>query len=269
MTPTYIAITVLSALAGAGFIVWFCWFSNSALKLTKYEIRSEKAPAEGVKIVHLSDLHAKEFGKDNKRLLAAVASQQPDFIAVTGDIIHLYRQRDEAVAAALVTELCKIAPVYFVSGNHEMRNKNYRRLSKALEKAGATVLENQSVISFGITVVGLGCAHLKNGKIFEITPQTENFKLLLAHEPQFVARYSRAGYDGVLCGHAHGGQWRIPFTGQGVFAPGQGLFPQLTSGKHICGSTQMIISRGLGNSECPLRLFNRPEVVVVEIKRGK
>lgn len=267
MTPIYIVAIVLSVLAAAGFIAWFCWFSNNALKLTEYRIHSEKAPDGNLKIVHLSDLHAKRFGKGNKKLLALVALQRPDFIAFTGDIIHIYREKDEVVAEELIKSLCAIAPVYYVSGNHEMRSKNCRSLLRLLENAGATVLENQSVEDFGITITGLGCANLKNNKIFEITPDTQKFKLLLAHEPQFVMRYFRAGYDAVLCGHAHGGQWRIPFTDQGVYAPGQGLFPQLTSGIHVCGSMQMIISRGLGNSEFPLRLFNRPEVVTIEIKK--
>jgi hypothetical protein len=119
----------------------------------------------------------------------------------------------------------------------------------------------------GATFVGLNCAKLKGNKIFEVTPQNDDYKILLAHEPQFVYTYARADVDLVLCGHAHGGQWRLPFTDVGFYSPGQGLFPKLTSGLKTFGGTSMIISRGLGNSECPLRLFNRPEVVVVEIRR--
>lgn len=266
MTPGYIAITVLSCAAGIALVIFFCWFSNSKFTVTKYSVRSEKAPQKGLKIVHLSDLHAKRFGKNNQKLIAAVAAQHPDFIAFTGDIIHLYRKPDEQVALSLIAGLVRIAPVYYVSGNHEMRYRNYRAFSRQLKEAGAVVLENRTVETDGIVIAGLGCAHLKNSTVFRITPQTDKFKLLLAHEPHLIARYARAGYDLVLCGHAHGGQWRIPFTGQGFYAPGQGLFPQLTSGEHMCGGTRMIISRGLGNSECPLRLFNRPEVVVIQIE---
>jgi hypothetical protein len=91
---------------------------------------------------------------------------------------------------------------------------------------------------------------------------------LLAHKPEFLARYARAGYNLVLSGHAHGGQWRLPFTNIGVYSPGQGLFPKLTSGEHICGSTHMIISRGMGNSEFPLRIFNQPEIVVITLTQN-
>lgn len=267
MTPEYVAIIIISCAVATCFAGWFVWFSNSALTVKKYSVKSHKSPREGVRLVHLSDLHAKQFGKGNKRLIAAVAAQRPDFIAFTGDAIHVYRQRDVRVAVALVQELVKLAPVYFVSGNHEMRNKNYRSFSRELSRAGAVVLENEGAEACGIALVGLGCANLRNNKLFGISTDAGAFRLLLAHEPQFITRYALAGYDLVLCGHAHGGQWRIPFTNQGLFAPGQGLFPQLTSGEHVCGSTRMIISRGLGNSEFPLRLFNRPEVLVIEISR--
>lgn len=267
MTPEYIALTVVCCLVAAGLIVLFCWFSNSKFTVERYQVISANAPENPVKIVHLSDLHGKRFGKDNARLIAAVAAQKPDFIVFTGDIIHLYRKPDEKTAIALVRELCKIAPFYYVSGNHEMRYKNYRDFSARLSVAGAVVLENTCVRTHGLTLAGLGCAQLRNNTIFDITPQDGGFKILLAHEPHHITRYARAGYDLVLCGHAHGGQWRIPFTRQGVYAPGQGFLPELTSGKHICGSTQMIISRGLGNSEFPLRIFNRPEVLVITVSR--
>ncbi len=85
--------------------------------------------------------------------------------------------------------------------------------------------------------------------------------------PQFLDKYKDLGFDFILSGHAHGGQWRIPFTGVGLYAPGQGVFPKLTAGVHARGKTKMIISRGLGNSEFPLRLFNRPEMIVIDFKK--
>ena len=244
----------------------FCWYSNSKLGVTKYDIESPKLTIP-FRIVHLSDLHAKRFGKRNCRLVRAVQKLKPDIIAFTGDIIHLYRKPGEEAALEFVEQLVKIAPFYYVSGNHEMRYKNYREFSKKLSDAGAIVLENEYVMTHGVALVGLGCAHLKNNKIFDITPDFDTYKILLAHEPQFLRRYARAGYDLVLSGHAHGGQWRFLFTDQGVYAPGQGLLPELTSGEHILGDTHMIISRGLGNSEFPLRINNRPEIVVIDLKR--
>jgi hypothetical protein len=267
MIAAYIAITVIFAVAMVAFVWWFIWFSNSKLTLTRYFVKADNAPQGGVRIVHLSDLHAKRFGKNNNRLICAVAAQAPDFICITGDIIHKYRKRDISVAVEAVKALSQVAPVLFVSGNHEMRNKKYSCLRRNLIDAGAIVLDDTSGQFCGVTVVGLNCANLKNNKIFDVTPDTQNFKILLAHEPQFIISYARAGYDLVLSGHAHGGQWRVPFTKKGIYSPGQGLFPKLVSGEHMCGSTRMIISRGLGNSEFPLRLFNQPEIVVITISK--
>ncbi len=266
MSAAEIVIIVFVSLAAAGAIIFFWWFSNSKFSVTEYEVESPKINLP-FRIVHLSDLHAKRFGAKNKRLVAAVKKARPDIIVFTGDIIHLYRKPGEEAAIELVEQLSCVAPFYYVSGNHEMRYKNYREFSVKLADAGAVILENEYVMTHGVALVGLGCANLKNNKIFEITPEFDCFKILLAHEPQYLTRYARAGYDLVLSGHAHGGQWRMPFTGQGVYAPGQGLLPDLTSGEHICGSTLMIISRGLGNSEFPLRIFNRPEVLVIDVKK--
>lgn len=145
-----------------------------------------------------------------------------------------------------------------------MRNKGYRFFRKDLIEAGAEVLDDRTVEICGLTVTGLNGASLKNGKLFKIAPEG-NRDILLAHEPQHIENYSKADYKLILCGHAHGGQWRIPFTKQGLYAPGQGVFPKYTSGVHTCDNSKMVISRGLGNSEFPLRLFNRPEIVVLEL----
>ena len=254
-------------LAGIALVVAFVWFSNNCIHVSKYKIESANAPSHGVKIVHLSDLHGKTFGKGNRILLKKVAALSPDFIAVTGDIIHKYRERDISVAQKTVEALCKIAPVYYVSGNHEMRSTHYRELKQLLREAGANVLDDCSAQAFGIVIAGVNCAHIKNGKFFNLA-EGGGFKLLLAHLPQYIDKYALAGYDAALCGHAHGGQWRIPFTRIGIFSPGQGLFPRYTSGVHSCGDMRQVISRGLGNSQCPLRLFNRPEIVFVEINKS-
>lgn len=241
----------------------FVWLNNSCLKTTRYKIKIGGSPK--LKIVHLSDLHGKRFGKNNAKLIKKIADEKPDFIAVTGDIIHLYTPKNTETAVITVNALKEIAPVLYIAGNHEMRNKGYRFLRRQLKEAGATVLDDCTAEVCGITVAGLNGASLRNDKIYKITPEVSP-KILLAHEPQFFEKYASAGYDLVLCGHAHGGQWRIPFTGKGLYAPGQGAFPKYTSGLHESGKTRMIISRGLGNSEFPLRLFNRPEVVVIEIE---
>ncbi len=254
----------LGCVAFIALIALFVWYSNNLITVTRYKIESGKAPEKGVKIVHLSDLHGKAFGKGNRRLLKKIAKQSPDFIAITGDIIHKYRPRDISVALNAVKELAKIAPVYYVSGNHEMRSTRYRSLKEQLKEAGATVLDNETVQVCGIMMAGVNCAKIKGGGYFSLCGE-DGFNLLLAHLPHYIDRYALAGYDLALTGHAHGGQWRIPFTKIGIYSPGQGLFPKYISGVHSCGNMRQVISRGLGNSECPLRLFNRPEIVVVNI----
>lgn len=259
MIYLYIA---LGAAALFALCALFVWFNNSCLKVTRYKRETEGA--RKLKIVHLSDLHGKRFGHKNIRLVKKVAEIKPDFIAITGDIIHLYTPKNIAVAAETVSALKEIAPVIFVAGNHEMRNKGYRNLRKILMDAGATVLDDRAAEVCGITVVGLNGASLRNCKLEKITPKISP-KILLAHEPQFFEKYVSCGYDLALCGHAHGGQWRIPFTRIGLYAPGQGKFPKYTAGVHEKDKCAMVISRGLGNSEFPLRLFNRPEIVVIDI----
>ena len=236
--------------------------NNNLLKVTRYKFSGMSQ--SGLKIVHLSDLHGKAFGRKNERLVKKVAGLKPDLICITGDIIHLYRPRDKSVALQTVASLKEIAPVLYVSGNHEMRNKGYRFFNKHLAEAGAEVLDDRTVEACGLVVTGLNGASLKNGKLFKIVPEGAR-DILLAHEPQHIENYAKADYKLILCGHAHGGQWRIPFTKQGLYAPGQGVFPKYTSGVHTCGNSKMVISRGLGNSEFPLRLFNRPEIVVIEL----
>lgn len=254
---------ILCGVLGGALLIWlFVWFNNSCLKLTRRKIKIDGAPK--LKIVHLSDLHGKRFGRRNSRLIKKVMKEKPDFIAVTGDIIHLYTSGNKEVALEAVSSLKEVAPLLYIAGNHEMRNKGYRLFRKEVAEAGGIVLDDCSVEICGITVVGLNGASLRNDKIEKITPSVSP-KILLAHEPQFFKKYAAAGYDLILCGHAHGGQWRIPFTKIGLFAPGQGKFPKYTAGVHENGKSKMIISRGLGNSEFPLRLFNRPEIITIEI----
>ena len=254
----------LGILGGVLLILLLFWLSNNLIFTTRYTLE-EEGLERNIRIVQVSDLHGKAFGKNNCRLIEKVISEHPDFIAVTGDIIHRYTEKNKKVALRLISSLAEIAPVLYIAGNHELRNKGYRFFRRDLIEAGAQVLDDCPLNICDLTVVGLKCSSLKNDKIFEVTPKDNGFKILLAHMPQFIEKYAMAGYDIVLSGHAHGGQWRIPFTHQGIYSPGQGLFPKYTEGVHTCGKTKMVISRGLGNSEFPLRLFNNPELVTVNL----
>ncbi len=272
MSSLEIILLVCGIVSGLAIIWLFCRLSNKWLCVTRYDLPHDKAPEGGLDIIHLSDLHAAVFGRNNKKLIQKVAVLKPDIIVMTGDLIHLYRQRDISRALACMKELNKIAPLYVVSGNHEMRKKRWREFRQMLKEGGARVLENEVEEVCSVALCGVNCAMLKTPKVFGVSEEAENvcagkMKILLAHKPEYIDRYAMAGYDIALCGHAHGGQWRLPFTGLGFYSPGQGLFPKYTTGVHTCGNMREVISRGLGNSECPLRLFNRPEIVLVHIAR--
>jgi len=262
------AAFVLAALAV------FCWFQNNYIVVSEYEYRSEKIAGEldGYTIVHISDLHNKLFGSGQKRLIAKIEDCQPDMIVVTGDIVD---SADSENAITFIEKAVKLAPVYYVTGNHEERldGENFKELTEKIESAGAIWLSNETAAittlsgNTELTCIGLDNRSLTDNIFSEIMKSVDrnNVTVLMAHQPQFIEFYAQQGPDIVFSGHAHGGQWRLPFIG-GLIAPGQGFFPEYTEGSHVSGSTTLYISRGLGNSIFPLRLFNCPEVVCVKLK---
>ena len=275
-----ISLWKLILLVLVGLVVWLLW-ANRALEQTTYSISSEKLPDafEGFRIVHISDLHNTEFGQDNEKLLKMVAVAKPDLIAITGDVIDS-RRTDMDIAFRFVQEAAKIAPCYYVTGNHESRLDDYDRLKDGLQERGVVILEDGSVNmerdGAVIRVLGVDdpafvpvyspeeISALMDVKLRNIQPDNEIFTILLSHRPELFDVYVQHGLNLVLTGHAHGGQVRMPWIG-GLYMPGQGLFPEYDAGMFVENGTTMIISRGLGNSAFPLRVNNRPEVVVIEL----
>lgn len=277
------AIVLLIVIA----LLLFCSYQNSHLETTYYSYKAEQLGAEfdGYRIVQISDLHNAKFGKHNQKLVDRIRECEPDMIVLTGDLVDSnHTNVDRAVQ--FVDEIVKICPVYYVTGNHEywLEASEYDELMSGLTGAGAVILDDQVVeISRGdakFRLVGLDDRSLSDGTLGtllndqagqkEETADNENsekkeFTVVLAHEPQYLARYADTGVDLVLSGHAHGGQFRLPFVG-GIVAPDQGFLPEYTSGEYYMNGTEMIVSRGLGNSVIPVRLFNYPEIVCVELK---
>lgn len=258
----------------------FCKWQNNGIVMTEMTYKNERLPKafEGYRIVQISDLHNKAFGSGQEKLLAKIKGAHPDMIVVTGDLIDAYHTNMD-VAMTLIDEAVQIAPIYYVSGNHEAWSGLYDTLKVQLEKRGVVVLDNQkaqiSKEEAAIEVIGLADPSVVNSDWFEyggktkalldeLTKGSNNFKILLSHRPELFDIYAGSSVDLVFSGHAHGGQVRLPFIG-GLIAPDQGLFPKLTEGMHTSGHTSMVISRGLGNSIIPLRLFNRPELIVVTL----
>ena len=271
------AIVLLIVIA----LLLFCNYQNRHLETTYYTYKAEHLDAEfdGYRIVQISDLHNAKFGKNNQKLVDMIRECDPDMIVLTGDLVDSnHTNVDRAVQ--FVDEIVKICPVYYVTGNHEywLEASEYDELMSGLTGAGAVILDDQVVeISRGdakFRLVGLDEKSLADGTLGTLLNNAQNvahedsekkeFTVVLAHEPQYFARYASAGVDLVLSGHAHGGQFRLPFVG-GIVAPDQEFFPEYTAGEYYMDSTEMIVSRGLGNSVIPVRLFNYPEIVCVEL----
>lgn len=261
-------------------IMWIAW-GNTALELNMYTITGDRLPDafDGYRIAHVSDLHNAEIGDDNKMLLAMLRDAEPDIIAITGDLIDS-RNTDIDVALRYAEEAVKIAPCYFVTGNHEARVSQYDDLKNGLSKLGVVVLEDQrtELERSGETITLLGVddpsfqtdylfgdsATVMASKLQKLTSGVAAYTVLLSHRPELFEVYAESGINLVLSGHAHGGQFRLPFVG-GLVAPNQGLFPEYDAALYREKNTNMIVSRGIGNSILPFRFNNRPEVILVEL----
>lgn len=263
-------------------IILFVIWQNNGISVTEMSYAHDQLPKDfqGYKVVHISDLHNKAFGKDQGRLLKKIQEASPDMIVVTGDLIDR-RKYDLATSMVLIEGASKIGPVYYVSGNHEAWSGHYEHIRHELQKAGVVVLDDDKVViskgEASIELLGLSdpafltSSHLEETNLSKLTQNLaglsdENvFQVLLSHRPELFDLYAAANINLTFSGHAHGGQVRLPFVG-GLVAPNQGLFPAYTSGAYVKEDSTLVVSRGLGNSIIPLRVFNRPEVVVVTFK---
>ena len=261
-------------------IVWIAW-GNSALELNSYRIASNSLPKEfeGFRIAQVSDLHNAEIGKDNEKLISMLAEAAPDIIVITGDIIDS-RNTNVDVALDFAEQAVKIAPCYYVTGNHEARVDEYSDLKDGLIELGVTVLEDakteivcsgESIVLVGVTDPSFQTDYLfgddetvLNSKLNELISEEDGYVILLSHRPELFDTYVENKVDLIFSGHAHGGQFRIPFIG-GVVAPNQGVFPQYDAGIYSEGDTNMVVSRGVGNSIIPFRINNHPEVILIEL----
>ena len=254
------------------------YLGNNMIEVNSYKIESELIPAEfnGFKIAHISDFHNK---KKYDEILEKLRSSSPNIICITGDFIDSRRTKPE-ISMNFAKELIKIAPCYYVMGNHESRLENvYPDFENELKKIGVTVLRNEKtqieINGEKISLIGIDDPRMQsNTKGIDYACMVVNeelsafdvdgFTVVMSHRPEVFKEYVNANIDLVLTGHAHGGQAILPFIG-GVIAPNQGFFPKYYRGIYSEGRTNMIVSRGLGNSLCPVRFNNRPEIIIVEL----
>ena len=275
MTPkkkrTLIILATLAVVL-LSLIIWVIW-SNVTLKLSTYTVSSENLPKsfDGYRIAHISDLHNAEFGSENEKLLKLLRESAPDIIVFTGDIIDS-RHTDIEVTLNFAEEAAKIAPCYYVTGNHEaaLAYDVYQKLENGLIDIGVNVLHGAEAViekdGESISIIGIDDPLVaEHPQDISGISSFEGFKVLLTHRPEYFDNYASFGVDLVLSGHTHGGQIRIPFIGS-LFAPGQGLFPEYDAGMFTKNGTDMIISQGIGNSSVPVRFNCRPELVLVELE---
>lgn len=256
---------------------------NFRLETTDFTIECKNLPEsfDGFKIVHLSDLHNTEFGKNNERLFNIINNEKPDAIFITGDSIDRFNT-DIKIPIKLIENILTFSDVYFIVGNHELSSDTdkYTKFIDTLNEMGVYVLQdNDAYIEQNgeqIQVIGLNDADRYKLTYADSFRQTitntvesidnkDTFSMLLSHHPELFPEYAKTDVDLVFSGHAHGGQFRLPFIG-GIIAPEQGLFPKYDAGLFTENNTTMIVSRGLGNSIIPVRINNSPEIVVVTLK---
>jgi len=262
------------------FLVW----QNNDIVITRHNYINSKLSNnfEGFKILHISDLHNKNF---HGRLINKIKGISPDIIVITGDLIDR-RKTNVDIAVKFVREIIEIAPVYYVTGNHEQLSENYNELEKELKNLHVVIMDNYyTKINYNGSKIGLAGiadpAIIQNEKTYfpennktymrntlkELTQNLKtDFNILLSHRPEQYEIYKEFKIDMVFSGHAHGGQIRIPFF-KGILSPNQGFFPKYSEGIHREGMTSMFVSRGLGNSLFPFRIFNRPELIVVILSK--
>lgn len=255
-------------------------YENTKLQVSNYNIVNDKIPEyfNNYKIVQLSDFHNTKSKTLKTDLVKEIETQKPNIIVLTGDFIDASKT-DIDTSINFIKEINNIAPIYFVSGNHEASISNYSEFKEQLEENKVIVLDDKvktlKISDSEINIIGIDdpqTTHIGYFSDSEIIKSELNaleydnskYSILLSHRPEVFETYVEKELDLVLAGHAHGGQIRIPFIG-GVVAPNQGLFPKYTSGTFEENKTTMVVSRGIGNSILPFRINNRPELVVITL----
>lgn len=267
--------------------LWVMIWDTNRFVVKTYTFRSDKLKKD-CRLVFLSDLHNKEYGIGNERLLQAIGELAPDLVLVGGDMLNARPGASFLKGAALVQKCAEKYPVYYALGNHEYRARiypeNYGTMyadyMDSFKDSGIRFLDNESCLlpEFGIRLTGLTMDReyykrfvkrkLKEGYLKETIGKVDDasYQILLAHNPEFFPDYAAWGPELVLSGHVHGGVARIPGF-KGVVAPSLRPFPHYDGGLFEEHGSRMVISRGLGMHTIPVRLFNPGEVVVIELKR--
>ena len=256
---------------------------NKKLKVRKTTLKFDKLPQafNNYKIAQVSDIHCDRVGHSDLSFIKKIKDFNPDIIVITGDVLDSYNN-DMDIAYNILSQLAIIAPCYFVSGNHELRlPEEYEQLINIMKKLNITYMNNSNLLitknNESINLVGVedynffknedNLNHRANFiKTLEELYSPNHFNILLSHRPEKFPIYADLKYELIFSGHAHGGQWRVPFVG-GIFSPSQGFFPKYTNGNYVLEDSTIIVSQGLGNSSFPIRINNRIELVLATLKK--
>lgn len=268
LTRLVTTVVVLAVLVG------FFWWQQNGLSSETISVPSAPDGFAGYRIAVISDLHGKEFGEGNEKLLDYVRDLEPDCIAVVGDLLH--EEEQLAMVPAVARGLAAVAPTYYVTGNHEWAAGVAPELEELLTSYGVHVLSNEYVmLEQGGDRIALLGAEDANGYADQPTVadlaqevrarEGEVYTILLSHRNNHYEQYAAAGIDLTLAGHAHGGLIRLPGT-DGLIGPKRELWPAYTAGLYDLDYGQMVVSRGLGNQFPCFRLFNRPDVPLVVLE---
>ncbi len=270
----YFLLAALAFLFVAVAIVAF----DIRLKVVHYNITTDKV-AKPVRIALLTDLHSQDFGNNQEKLFALLEPAEPDVILLGGDIFDDRIPYDNCMLTLKL--LAARYPCYYVSGNHEQRTQQLDELKQFVREHQITVLEGETA-QFNINGEVIEISGVDDPEIDKYNPdknifktqlaqvlrhKTDNYHILLTHRPERIKQYLKGQFDLMVAGHAHGGQWRIPYLLNGLYAPHQGLFPQYAGGRFDFGDKVLIVSRGLSHTSTSLpRIFNRPELVIIDLQ---
>lgn len=263
-------------------VLIFIAFYNG-LVIRNYTVKSRKIPnGKSIRIVLISDLHSHKHGKNQSKIIDKIKSQNPDIIALAGDIA------DDKVpiegSKIFLEKIKNIAPIYYVTGNHEIWSEDVDNIKETFKSYGVNVMENNyeelTVNGAKIIIAGVDDPQIRRLKRSEYgwneevynsfldLTESPQFKILLSHRPEKVDLYNNLPFDMVLSGHSHGGQVRIPFILNGLLAPNQGFFPKYAGGMYELDNFTLIVSRGVSFNLLLPRVFNPPEVVVIDVVGG-
>lgn len=247
---------------------------DDRMVIRRYTVQSDHVE-QPIRLAVLTDLHGCDYGEEYANLLAAVEAEAPDAILLVGDMFSADGQAEDELT--LLRALNGIAFTCYVTGNHEHWEYNVPALTSRIAETGVTVLEASSVSlsvrDQNISLCGIPDPYAGGVTEDYLTAAAADaaegaFTILLAHRPELIGKYAATGdFDLVVSGHAHGGQVRIPLLVNGLYAPNQGFFPKYAGGRYDVDGTTLIVSRGLSTQKqmgIP-RVFNRPELVIVEI----